>query len=66
MAYSVIMLHTDAHSVRIKENEKMTKAQFLKNNLRICPELNHKFLELMYDRITKEKFKTENDCFSLN
>jgi Sec7-like guanine-nucleotide exchange factor len=45
MAYSVIMLHTDAHSLKIEKSRKMTKAQFLKNNLRICPDLKVEMLE---------------------
>jgi Sec7-like guanine-nucleotide exchange factor len=62
MAYSVIMLHTDVHSEKIEKSRKMTKAQFVKNNIRICPTLKPEFLEQMYERISKEKFKTENNC----
>jgi len=32
LAFSLIMLNTDAHSLAIQEKGKMTKAQFIKNN----------------------------------
>ena len=51
MAYSIIMLHTDAHSAKIDKNDKMTKAQFVKNNIRICPTVTTEFLENMYSRV---------------
>lgn len=35
LAYSFIMLSTDAASVKIQQKDKMTKEQFVKNNIPI-------------------------------
>lgn len=32
LAYSTIMLNTDAHNPNVKANRKMTKKQFVSNN----------------------------------
>eukprot|EP00282_Hemiselmis_andersenii_P014629 CAMPEP_0114149470 /NCGR_PEP_ID=MMETSP0043_2-20121206/22175_1 /TAXON_ID=464988 /ORGANISM="Hemiselmis andersenii, Strain CCMP644" /LENGTH=371 /DNA_ID=CAMNT_0001244113 /DNA_START=122 /DNA_END=1234 /DNA_ORIENTATION=- len=53
LAYSVIMLNTDAHNPAIKPHKKMTKEQFIKNNrgLDNGHDLDREFLERIYDRI---------------
>ena len=33
LAYSAIMLNTDLHSGMLKESKRMTKHQFVKNNM---------------------------------
>ena len=65
LAYSLIMLNTDAHSVKIQQKDKMTKPQFIKINKRAMPilatEKFEKMLEEIYDNIIKEKFQTKVD-----
>eukprot|EP00283_Hemiselmis_rufescens_P025459 CAMPEP_0173466422 /NCGR_PEP_ID=MMETSP1357-20121228/73262_1 /TAXON_ID=77926 /ORGANISM="Hemiselmis rufescens, Strain PCC563" /LENGTH=346 /DNA_ID=CAMNT_0014434475 /DNA_START=94 /DNA_END=1131 /DNA_ORIENTATION=+ len=53
LAYSVIMLNTDAHNPAIKPAKKMTKEQFIKNNKGLDDghDLDREFLERIYDRI---------------
>ena len=62
LAYSLLMLNTDAHSDRIQAKNKMTKQQFINNNIRVCPTLTKDYLEKMYDNIVKQKFETKIDC----
>ena len=62
LAYSLLMLNTDAHSDRIQTKDKMTKQQFVNNNLRVCPTLMKDCIEKMYENIVKEKFETKIDC----
>ena len=50
------MLATDAHNP--KQEKKMTKEQFVKNTQGPCPSIAPEYLSGIYDRITKEKFKT--------
>ena len=59
LAYSVIMLNTDAHNPAIKR--KMTKDQFVRNNrgLDDGQDLPLEFLESMYDRIVANEIKME-------
>jgi ankyrin repeat protein len=59
LAFSVIMLNTDAHNPAIKKQNRMTKQQFVNNN-RGCNEGNdfdREFLEYIYDRIVEEEIK---------
>jgi cytohesin/brefeldin A-inhibited guanine nucleotide-exchange protein len=65
LAYSLLMLSTDAHSVMIPAKDKMTKQQFVRNNVRVIKSLSHEYLEKMYDNIVKEKFETKVDYIEL-
>lgn len=58
-AYSIIMLGTDAHNP--KQENKMTKEEFIKNTKGACPSIEPEYLSHIYDRITKDKFETENN-----
>ncbi|PXF40791.1 Brefeldin A-inhibited guanine nucleotide-exchange protein 1 [Gracilariopsis chorda] len=57
LAYSTIMLHTDAHNDTIKN--KMTKEEFIKNNRGINDggDLDPVFLGNLYDRITTTEIR---------
>lgn len=57
LAYSIIMLHTDAHNDTIKH--KMSKGEFIKNNRGINDggDLDPAFLGALYDRITKTEIR---------
>ncbi len=57
LAYSVIMLHTDAHNATIKN--KMSKEEFIRNNRGINDggDLDPKLLAGLYDRITTNEIK---------
>ena len=61
LAYSIIMLNTDAHSPKIVK--KMTLAEFIRNNRGINDgaDLPADFLEGIYTRITAEGFKVKED-----
>eukprot|EP00898_Chlorokybus_atmophyticus_P004086 jgi/Chlat1/4679/Chrsp3S05617 len=65
LAYSVIMLNTDAHNPGVKS--KMSKADFIKNNRGInnSEDLPAEFLEGLYDRITTNEIKMKPDGPSL-
>ncbi|XP_048492605.1 brefeldin A-inhibited guanine nucleotide-exchange protein 1 isoform X2 [Beta vulgaris subsp. vulgaris] len=62
LAYSVIMLNTDAHNSMVKD--KMTKADFIRNNRGIDDgkDLPEEYLGALYDHIVKNeiKMKAEN------
>ena len=61
LAYSIIMLNTDAHSPKIAK--KMTLEEFIRNNRGINDgaDLPADFLEGIYHRITAEGFKVKED-----
>eukprot|EP01061_Rhynchopus_euleeides_P007844 TRINITY_DN1689_c0_g2_i1.p1 TRINITY_DN1689_c0_g2~~TRINITY_DN1689_c0_g2_i1.p1 ORF type:complete len:1588 (+),score=764.32 TRINITY_DN1689_c0_g2_i1:206-4765(+) len=61
LSFSIIMLHTDAHSVSIKT--KMTKDEFMKNNRGIDDGKNiaDSLLSDIYDRITSVPFTLEGE-----
>jgi len=61
LAFSLIMLNTDAHSPHIKN--KMTKEQFVKNNRGICAGQNlpQEYLESLYDKIIKNPMKMTSE-----
>ncbi|KAN0023237.1 hypothetical protein ACTFIU_011404 [Dictyostelium citrinum] len=61
LAFSVIMLNTDAHNPNIKK--KMTKAEFLRNNSGINSgdDLPPDFMENLYDKIVTNEIKMERD-----
>ena len=62
LAYSVIMLNTDAHNPMVKN--KMTKEGFLKNNRGINDggDLDKEFMEALYDRIVNNEIKMSDDA----
>ncbi|EFJ50436.1 hypothetical protein VOLCADRAFT_80189 [Volvox carteri f. nagariensis] len=61
LAYSVIMLNTDAHNPQVKN--KMSKAAFLKNNRGINDgaDLPEDFMSALYDRIVNQEIKMKDD-----
>eukprot|EP00960_Hanusia_phi_P077756 768738-Hanusia_phi.AAC.3 len=61
LAYSIIMLNTDAHSPKIAK--KMTKEEFVRNNRGINDgmDLPPEFLEGIYDRIVANGFKVKEE-----
>lgn len=62
LAYSMLMLNTDAHSDRIPKHKKMTKQVFINNNSKILPDVDPAYLGKIYDNITRMKFQTKTDC----
>eukprot|EP00249_Psilotum_nudum_P023695 c28957_g2_i1 orf=862-6204(-) len=61
LAYSVILLNTDAHNPTVKN--KMSKADFLRNNRGIDDgkDLLEDFMGALYDRIVKNEIKLKDD-----
>ncbi|KAL5858677.1 hypothetical protein ACOSQ3_006135 [Xanthoceras sorbifolium] len=61
LAYSVILLNTDAHNNMVKE--KMTKADFIRNNRGIDDgkDLPEEYLGSLYDKIVKNEIKMNAD-----
>ncbi|KAJ6671836.1 BREFELDIN A-INHIBITED GUANINE NUCLEOTIDE-EXCHANGE PROTEIN 1 [Salix viminalis] len=61
LAYSVIMLNTDAHNSMVKD--KMSKADFIRNNRGIDDgkDLPEEFLGTLYDQIVKNEIKMSAD-----
>ncbi|XP_027087520.2 brefeldin A-inhibited guanine nucleotide-exchange protein 1-like isoform X2 [Coffea arabica] len=61
LAYSVIMLNTDAHNTTVKD--KMTKADFIRNNRGIDggKDLPEEYLGKLYDQIVKNEIKMNAD-----
>lgn len=61
LAYSVIMLNTDAHNPMVKK--KMSKEDFLRNNRGINDggDLDSEFMESLYDRIVSDEIKMNDD-----
>lgn len=61
LAYSVIMLNTDAHNPMVKV--KMTKADFMRNNRGINDggDLQAEFMEALYDRIVNNEIKMKDE-----
>ncbi|XP_027332157.1 brefeldin A-inhibited guanine nucleotide-exchange protein 1-like isoform X2 [Abrus precatorius] len=61
LAYSVIMLNTDAHNNMVKD--KMTKADFIRNNRGIDDgkDLPEEYLGVLYDQIVKNEIKMNAD-----
>nr|XP_028965675.1 brefeldin A-inhibited guanine nucleotide-exchange protein 1 isoform X3 [Malus domestica] len=61
LAYSVIMLNTDAHNNMVKD--KMTKADFIRNNRGIDDgkDLPEEYLGVLYDQIVKNEIKMSAD-----
>ncbi|GMJ06760.1 BIG1 [Hibiscus trionum] len=61
LAYSVIMLNTDAHNNMVKD--KMTKSDFIRNNRGIDDgkDLPEEYLGALYDQIVKNEIKMNAD-----
>uniref|UniRef100_A0A7S3A2K3 SEC7 domain-containing protein n=1 Tax=Rhodosorus marinus TaxID=101924 RepID=A0A7S3A2K3_9RHOD len=61
LAYSTIMLNTDAHNPQVKK--KMSKSEFLRNNRGIDDgnDLDAEILETIYDRIVQDEIKLSGD-----
>eukprot|EP01114_Cavostelium_apophysatum_P013891 TRINITY_DN3466_c0_g1_i1.p1 TRINITY_DN3466_c0_g1~~TRINITY_DN3466_c0_g1_i1.p1 ORF type:complete len:862 (+),score=271.54 TRINITY_DN3466_c0_g1_i1:255-2588(+) len=68
LAFSLIMLNTDAHNPSIKVENKMTKAQFISNNRGINngSDLPPEYLEQLYDNIVRKEIQMvyERDDFA--
>eukprot|EP01018_Ginkgo_biloba_P011843 Gb_04048 [translate_table: standard] len=64
LAYSVIMLNTDAHNPMVKN--KMSKADFIRNNRGIDDgnDLPEDYLGSLYDRIVKNEIKMKDDTLA--
>lgn len=67
LAYSIMMLHTDAHSEKIEKKYKMKKSVFVERNLSVIKSvsLTEKILSDIYDRVTAKQFECEQDSTSL-
>ena len=63
LAFSVIMLNTDLHNPAIKEERRMTKEGFLRNNSGICDgqDLPEEFLTGIFDRIKTDPISLKED-----
>ena len=63
LAFSVIMLQTDLHNPAIKEEKKMTKDGFRRNNRGICngSDLDAQFLDEIFDRIKAAPITLKED-----
>uniref|UniRef100_A0A0D9VD96 SEC7 domain-containing protein n=1 Tax=Leersia perrieri TaxID=77586 RepID=A0A0D9VD96_9ORYZ len=61
LAYSVIMLNTDAHNTMVKD--KMSKSDFIRNNRGIDDgkDLPEDYLSTLYDQIVKNEIKMSAD-----
>jgi hypothetical protein len=63
LAFSVIMLNTDLHNPAIKEERRMTKQGFIRNNSGICDgnSLPDEFLMDIFDRIKANPISLKED-----
>uniref|UniRef100_A0A7N0U676 SEC7 domain-containing protein n=1 Tax=Kalanchoe fedtschenkoi TaxID=63787 RepID=A0A7N0U676_KALFE len=61
LAYSVIMLNTDAHNTMVKD--KMSKADFIRNNRGIDDgkDLPEEYLGALYDQIVRNEIRMKGD-----
>jgi len=59
LAFSTIMLNTDAHNDAIRPRDKMTKEQFINTNRGVNSggDFNQEFLEAIYDSIIMDEIK---------
>lgn len=66
LAYSIIMLNTDAHSPQIKN--RMTKADFIKNNRGINDgeSLPEEFLNTIFDDIQGNEIRMKDEVDATN
>ncbi|KAI3701044.1 hypothetical protein L2E82_45687 [Cichorium intybus] len=65
LAYSVIMLNTDAHNPMVKD--KMSADDFIRNNRGIDDgkDLPEEYLRSLFERISKNEIKMKEDDFAL-
>lgn len=63
LAFSIIMLNTDLHNPAIKEERRMTKEGFIRNNRGICDgqDLPEEFLNSIFDRIKSNPISLKED-----
>jgi len=63
LAFSIIMLNTDLHNPAIKEDRRMTKEGFLRNNRGICEgqDLPDELLTAIFDRIKENPISLKED-----
>jgi Sec7 domain len=68
LSFSIIMLNTDQHNDNIREDRKMKKSDFVRNNTDYGRditepgrELPREYLEAIYDSIREEEIKTEGE-----
>jgi hypothetical protein len=63
LAFSVIMLNTDAHNPAIKKANKMTKAQFIRNvsGINGGRDFPDKFLSELYEKIIMYEIKMDSE-----
>lgn len=68
LAYSIIMLNTDQHNPHVREDKKMSRDAFIRNNADYGRDITEKgkelppdFLEMIYDSIREEEIKTEGE-----
>mmetsp|Transcript_28727 Transcript_28727/g.47555 ORF Transcript_28727/g.47555 Transcript_28727/m.47555 type:complete len:1239 (+) Transcript_28727:3-3719(+) len=63
LAFSIIMLNTDLHNPSIKEDRRMTKEGFIRNNRGICDgqDLPEEMLTTIFDRIKKDPISLKED-----
>jgi Sec7 domain len=68
LSFSIIMLNTDQHNDNIREDRKMKKPDFVRNNTNYGKditepgrELPREYLEAIYDSIREEEIKTEGE-----
>eukprot|EP00547_Thalassionema_nitzschioides_P015313 CAMPEP_0194232056 /NCGR_PEP_ID=MMETSP0158-20130606/570_1 /TAXON_ID=33649 /ORGANISM="Thalassionema nitzschioides, Strain L26-B" /LENGTH=2053 /DNA_ID=CAMNT_0038964771 /DNA_START=104 /DNA_END=6264 /DNA_ORIENTATION=+ len=63
LAFSIIMLNTDLHNPSIKEDRRMTKEGFIRNNRGICDgqDLPEEMLNSIFDRIKKNPISLKED-----
>ena len=63
LAFSIIMLNTDLHNPAIKEERRMTKEGFVRNNSGICngEDLPADFLHAVFDRIKASPISLKED-----
>lgn len=68
LAYSIIMLNTDQHNPHVREDKKMSREAFIRNNADYGRDITEKgkelppdFLEAIYDSIREEEIRTEGE-----
>eukprot|EP00980_Cylindrotheca_fusiformis_P022759 scaffold9704_cov113-Cylindrotheca_fusiformis.AAC.3 len=63
LAFSIIMLNTDLHNPAIKEERRMTREGFIRNNRGICDgqDLPHELLNSIFDRIKSNPISLKED-----
>jgi len=63
LAFSIIMLNTDLHNPSIKEERRMTKEGFVRNNRGICDgqDLPEDMLNSIFDQIKKDPISLKED-----